>query len=215
MFEHFSRFHTRPGWIEVIVGCMFSGKTEELLVQIRRAELAKQKFKLFKPHIDTRYSETEVESHNHNKLPSTVIRKAEEIYQHIDHQTQVIGIDEAQFFDKNLIEVATLLANSGKRVIIAGLDTDWQGNPFSPMPELMAVAEMVRKQYAICMVCGEPATRTQRLTNATEEVLLGASDIYEARCRTHFDPELATRLPKLNSSKESDNKSSTTANTMS
>lgn len=196
MNNEFTHIHSRPGRIEVIVGCMFSGKTEGLLVQIRRAELAKQNFKLFKPRIDNRYSDNEVESHNHNKLPSVVIDKPEEIFQHIDKQTQVIGIDEAQFFDKSIVEVATKLANSGKRVILAGLDTDWKARPFEPMPELMAIAEVVSKQYAICMVCGDPATRTQRLISTEDDILLGSTDIYEARCRAHFDPSLAQKLVK-------------------
>jgi thymidine kinase len=185
----------RQGWIEVIVGCMFSGKTEELLKQVRRTQFAKQKCQLFKPIIDTRYSENHVTDHNQNKLPSIVITNSLELLEKLEPHTEVVAIDEAQFFDENIVEVATELANLGRRVVIAGLDTDWRGQPFGPMPQLMAVAEIVRKQHAICMVCGEPASRTQRLVATEQDILLGSSDIYEARCRTHFDAELVSRLP--------------------
>jgi len=189
---------TRPrfdsGWVEVIVGCMFSGKTEELIKQIQRVGFAKQKWQAFKPQIDARYSVTDVCSHNQTKLKCHPIAEAWEIPQLVERTTSVVAIDEGQFFDETLIEVTQSLAASGKRVIIAGLDTDWRGRPFGPMPQLMALAEVVRKQYAICMVCGNEATRTQRLVAAQDDILVGSTDSYEARCRQHFDPELSVRL---------------------
>lgn len=194
MDQSFLRFRQRPGWIEVIVGCMFSGKTEELIRQVRRAEIAKQKTLVFKPGIDSRYSSTHVASHNKSLLSSVVIESAQDIFAQVEKSTDVIGIDEAQFFGDDIVDVATSLADAGKRVIVAGLDTDWKGRPFGPIPELLAVAEVVRKQYAICMVCGEPATRTQRLIAAREDILVGSTEAYEARCRVHFDPELGQRM---------------------
>lgn len=204
MHDGFSQFKSRPGWIEVVVGCMFSGKTEELIKQIRRAEFAKQKFQVFKPRIDNRYSVDNVASHNQTHLPSIVVDSAFEILSKVEKTTQVVGIDEGQFFEEELIEVATTLANAGKRVVIAGLDTDWRGVPFGPMPQLLAIAEIVRKQYAICMVCGEPATRTQRLVASEDEILVGSTDSYEARCRVHFDADLALRLLKRRSPPKSE-----------
>ncbi len=184
----------RPGSIEVICGCMYSGKTEELIRQIRRCEYARQPYLTFKPKVDQRYSEDEIVSHDKEALPSVVIENASEIYKFVQHDTRVIGIDEAQFFDKEVVEVATKLADHGRRVILAGLDTDWQGQPFGPMPELLAVADVIRKQYAICVQCGESATRTQRLVADRKEVLVGSFKMYEARCRDHFDPDLSLRL---------------------
>jgi thymidine kinase len=182
------------GQIELICGCMFSGKTEALITQLRRAEIARLRFQVFKPEVDTRYSVDEVASHNQSRFPAVNVQKAHDIYQHIDHYTQLVGIDEAQFFDEEIVDVALKLANSGRRVIVAGLDTDWRGQPFGPMPELLAVADVIHKQYAICVVCGAPATRTQRIVNAKEQFLLGSTDAYEARCRKHFDPDLSLRL---------------------
>lgn len=196
MSESFSRHKIRPGWIEVIVGCMFSGKTEELIKQVHRAEYAKLKFKVFKPRIDSRYSIDQVASHSKNKWPSIVIDDAQSILAHVDRNTDVVAIDEGQFFGPDLIKAASVLADTGKKVIIAGLDTDWKGEPFGPMPALMAIAEVVRKQYAICMVCGEPANRTQRLVSAEGDILVGSTEAYEARCRSHFDPELSLRLAR-------------------
>ncbi len=195
------RLTTKPGWIEVITGCMFSGKSEELIRQIRRAELARQNIKVFKPKIDDRYSKTEVASHNNNKTPSIVVESPLEILKHIDANTQIVGIDEAQFFTHEIINVAHQLAEEGRRVIIAGLDTDWKGQAFGPMPVLLAQAEVVNKQYAICMVCGEPATRTQRLVSDQGDTLVGSTGAYEARCRRHFDPNLSMRLGKTSKSK--------------
>ncbi|MCB9025031.1 MAG: thymidine kinase [Bdellovibrionaceae bacterium] len=196
MTDTYFRLSTRPGWIEVITGCMFSGKSEELIRQIRRAELARQKVKVFKPKIDDRYSKNEVASHNNNKSPSIVIENPLEILHHVDIYTQVVGIDEVQFFPEEILGVIHQLAEEGKRVIVAGLDTDWRGAPFGPMPKLLAQAEVINKQYAICMVCGEPATRTQRLVSDQQNILVGSTEAYEARCRRHFDPELSLRLEK-------------------
>lgn len=182
------------GWVEVIVGCMFSGKTEELIKQVQRAGFAKQKWQAFKPQIDARYSETDVCSHDQTKLKCHPISEAWEIPQLVERNTAVVAIDEVQFFDESIVEVTQTLAAAGKRVILAGLDTDWRGRPFGPMPQLMALAEIVRKQYAICVVCGNEATRTQRLVAAQDDILVGSTESYEARCRTHFDPELSVRL---------------------
>ena len=173
---------------------MFSGKTEELITQIRRAEFARLRYQVFKPEIDTRYANEAVASHNKNKFPAIPVRSAAEILKHLDANTEVVGIDEAQFFDAQIVEVAEHLANEGRRVICAGLDTDWRGEPFGPMPSLMARADVISKQYAICVVCGAPATRTQRLVAQEQQFLLGSTDSYEARCRKHFDPDLSVRM---------------------
>ena len=174
------------GWIEVICGSMFSGKTEELIRRVRRAQIARQKVELFKPSIDTRYSENEIVSHDSQKLPSRVVKDANEIIP-LSLEAQVVAIDEAQFYKKNLVKVAKTLANMGKRVIIAGLDTDYRGEPFQPIPELLAIAEYITKTHAICVICGNPANFTQRKTESDDQVLLGTSDIYEARCRNCYD----------------------------
>lgn len=194
MTETWARPQFQSGWVEVIVGCMFSGKTEELIKQVSRAEFAKQKWQAFKPQIDARYSETDVCSHDQTKLVCQPVKDALEIPQLVERGTKVVAIDEGQFFDETLIDVVQALANSGKRVIIAGLDTDWRGRPFGLMPQLMALAEVVRKQYAICVKCGNEATRTQRLVAAQDDILVGSTESYEARCRAHFDPELSVRL---------------------
>jgi thymidine kinase len=175
------------GWIEVIVGCMFSGKTEELIRRIRRAQIARQKVAIFKPKIDTRYSNDHIVSHSEAKLLSTVVESSDEILAKAQ-DAQVVGIDEGQFFDQRIVDVAEELANKGKRVIIAGLDQDYRGKPFEPMPQLLAVAEYITKTLAICVVCGNPADRTQRITPGQERVLVGAKEAYEARCRNCFEP---------------------------
>lgn len=172
----------KTGWIEVIAGCMFSGKTEELIRRLRRATIAKQKVIIFKPIIDIRYSDREIVSHNNLSLPSETISTSDEILQ-LSNEYQVVGIDEAQFFDNGIINVSNQLADFGKRVIIAGLDMDYKGVPFEPMPQLMAIAEYVTKTLAICVECGNPADRTQRTTHESGRVIVGASGIYEARCR--------------------------------
>ncbi len=182
------------GQIEVICGCMFSGKTEALITQIRRAEIARLRFQVFKPEVDVRYSANEVASHNKARFPATNVQRAKDLYSLVEPYTQVVGVDEAQFFDQDIVEVVAKLAESGRRVIVAGLDTDWKADPFGPMPQLLAVADVIHKQYAICVVCGAPATRTQRIVGAKEQFLLGSTDSYEARCRRHFDAELSLRL---------------------
>ncbi len=170
------------GWIEVIAGCMFSGKTEELIRRCRRAMIAKQKVMIFKPKIDTRYSEKEIVSHSEQSLPSEVVENASEILK-LAVDAQVVGIDEAQFFSMDIVDVVNKLADEGKRVIVAGLDQDYRGQPFEPMPQLLAIAEYITKTLAICVVCGNPADRTQRKISSKDRVVVGASDIYEARCR--------------------------------
>ncbi|MEK7819181.1 MAG: thymidine kinase [Bacteroidota bacterium] len=170
------------GWIEVIAGCMFSGKTEELIRRLRRAQIAKQNIIIFKPKIDNRYSANHIVSHSELSLPSLVVENSKEIFnQSID--AEVVGIDEAQFFDLDLVDVCEQLANNGKRVIVAGLDQDYLAKPFEPMPQLLAVAEYITKTLAICMVCGNPADRTYRTSESTERVIVGAKNLYEARCR--------------------------------
>jgi thymidine kinase len=182
----------KRGWIEVIVGGMFSGKTEELIRRLRRSTYAKQKVQVFKPIIDDRYRLEEVCSHNQNTFPSIPIKVSSQIWEHLQDDTQVIGIDEGQFFDQELVSVVQTLAERGLRVIIAGLDTDWQAKPFEPMPTLMAIAENVTKQHAVCVVCGGTASRTQRTAAGEDQIAVGASDMYEARCRLHFKPEVVS-----------------------
>ena len=172
------------GWIEVISGCMFSGKTEELIKRLRRATFAKLRIKVFKPIIDNRYSLTKIVSHNEQSFPSILIEKSDDILSQVAN-TEIVGIDEAQFFDQNIVNVVLELARLGKRVIIAGLDMDFKGTPFGPMPTLLAIAEYVTKSKAICVVCGSPATMTQRISESKEQVEVGTTDKYEARCRKH------------------------------
>lgn len=187
MNEHLQiRTFKKTGHIEVICGSMFSGKTEELIRRIRRAEIAKQRVKVFKPKIDNRYSEFSIVSHSEQSYPSEVIENAEEMLEK-SFDTEVIGIDEAQFFENNLVQVCQDLADSGKRVIVAGLDQDYKAVPFEPMPQLLAIAEYITKTLAICVVCGAPANRTQRVTKSSERVLVGATNHYEARCRLHHN----------------------------
>ena len=178
------------GWIEVIAGCMFSGKTEELIRRMRRAQIARQNVAIFKPKIDNRYSSDHIVSHSDAKLESTAVASSAEILA-LARDAQVVGIDEGQFFDMGIVEVAEELANQGKRVIIAGLDQDYRGKPFEPIPQLLAIAEYITKTLAICVVCGNPADRTQRTTASSERVLVGAKDTYEARCRQCFRPPSA------------------------
>lgn len=179
------------GWIEVICGSMFSGKTEELISRIRREMFARTPVQIFKPRTDDRYAVGAVVSHNRLELPCVAVDTAADIVRHLDLEARVIGIDECQFFGDALIPVVDTLANRGLRVICAGLDQDWRGRPFEPMPHLMAVAEYVTKKLAVCMRCGNPANRSQRLSASESQVLLGAEDAYEARCRRCFDPGLA------------------------
>lgn len=181
----------RHGHVEVIVGSMFSGKTEELIRLLKRAQYARQEIQAFKPRIDDRYSADHVASHDRSLFPSMMIEHAAEIYRHLRPDTQVIGIDEGQFFDDELIDVVNDLAHRGLRVIVAGLDTDWKGDPFHPMPELMSIAEIVKKLHAVCVVCGGTASRTQRLVKSSESILIGDASQYESRCRQCFTPDIA------------------------
>lgn len=183
----------RSGLVEVIVGSMFSGKTEELLRLLKRARLAHQEVQVFKPRIDKRYSEGHVASHNKNLMAAHVIDRSAEIYLHIKPETQVVGIDEGQFFDPELVDVCNDLADRGLRVIVAGLDMNWQGQPFHPMPELMAIAESIHKLNAVCVVCGGTASRTQRLVSAATDILVGDHSEYEPRCRGCFDVSLGSQ----------------------
>ncbi len=180
---------TEPiGWIEVICGPMFSGKSEELIRRLRRARIARKSVQVFKPSIDDRYSSTEIVSHGDQRMPSQVVANTREILNTLDWHTQVIGIDEANFFGPDLVTLATQLADSSKQVIIAGLDTDYLGRPFPPMPDLLTLAESITKMLAICMRCGNPAKHTQRLVESTDLIVVGASGMYEARCRRCFEP---------------------------
>lgn len=178
------------GWVEVIAGSMFSGKTEELLRRLRRAMIAKQQCLLVKPKIDTRYAEDYVVSHDQNRLACVALEDPLEILR-LAEAFSVLGIDEAQFFSADLAKVCDQLAGRGKRVIVAGLDQDYRGEPFGAMAPLMISAEYVTKQLAICMSCGSPATKNQRLVQSDSQVLLGAKDLYEARCRHCFEPPLS------------------------
>ena len=192
--------HRYTGWIEVICGSMFSGKTEELIRRVRRAQIARQRVELFKPAIDTRYSQDEIVSHDAQKLPSRVIKDANQIIP-LSLEAQVVAIDEAQFYEPNLVEICSTLANMGKRVIVAGLDTDYRGEPFEPIPHLLAVAEYITKTHAICVICGNPANFTYRKTESNDQVLIGTSDIYEARCRNCFKPPAQKSEKKENPQK--------------
>ncbi|MCP4898036.1 MAG: thymidine kinase [bacterium] len=177
------------GWIEVVTGPMFSGKSEELIRLLRRAAIAKKRLQVFKPAMDNRFSESEVVSHSKWRMASEAVERAEDIVKRLDPRTEIVGIDEAQFFDDDLPKVCSHLANLGKRVIVAGLDMDYQGVPFGPMPGLLALAEKVHKITAICTQCGEPASYTQRLTTSEKQVVVGAGEVYEARCRRCHEPE--------------------------
>ncbi|HZH34242.1 MAG TPA: thymidine kinase [Pyrinomonadaceae bacterium] len=180
------------GWIEVIVGSMFSGKSEELIRRLRRAKIARQKVQVFKPHIDTRYSLSEIVSHSEMRHESFAAQSSREIMTKIEAGTEVVGIDEGQFFDREIVVVANELANAGKRVIIAGLDQDYTGRPFEPMPQLLSIAEFITKTHAICVKCGRTANYSQRTFQSNEQVEVGAADKYEARCRACFVPHADT-----------------------
>jgi thymidine kinase len=190
--EHLSQIHTAPrenvGWIEVIAGSMFSGKSEELIRRLRRAKIARQRVQVFKPKIDVRYSIDEIVSHSEMRHDSMAVETAEEILRAVRPDTNVVGIDEGQFFDMRLVEVANELARRGVRVIVAGLDQDYTGRPFEPMPQLLAIAEYITKTHAICVRCGQPANYSQRIVASEERVVVGAADSYEARCRRCFVP---------------------------
>ena len=179
----------REGWIEVICGCMFAGKTEELIRRINVLSYARKNILVFKPKIDDRYSTTEIASHAGSKVPCIVISEAKEILDHVNYDTDVVAIDEVQFFDEDVVDICEYLADSGLRVMVAGLDKDFRGEPFGVLPDLLTRAEFVTKLTAVCTVCGSPATRTQRLVNGQPAsyndplILVGASESYEARCR--------------------------------
>jgi thymidine kinase len=190
--EHLARLHTSAGWIEVIAGSMFSGKSEELIRRLRRAKIARQRVEVFKPEIDARYSRDHIVSHSEMRHESRAVRSAGEIRALVDPATEVVGIDEGQFFDADLVAVVNGLADRGVRVIVAGLDQDYTGRPFGPMPSLLAVAEYITKTHAICVRCGQPANYSQRTVELDGQVVVGASDAYEARCRRCFVPHADT-----------------------
>src|SRR5881296_4585910 len=185
------RHQPDQGWIEVVVGSMFSGKSEELIRRLRRAQIARQKVQIFKPALDNRYAESDIVSHSEMRIPSENVSSSRELLERVQPDTEVVGIDEGQFFDLDLPTVCNTLADRGKRVIVAGLDQDYLGKPFEPMPQLLAIAEYITKTLAICVVCGDPANHTQRLVASSDRVLVGATGVYEARCRHCFDPTLA------------------------
>src|ERR687895_506886 len=181
--------HTNSvGWVEVIAGSMFSGKSEELIRRLRRAKIARQKVQVFKPEIDSRFAENQIVSHSEMRHDSANSRSAADILEKVDADTEVVGIDEGQFFDNDLVFVANELARRGVRVIIAGLDQDYTGKPFEPMPQLLAIAEYITKTHAICVRCGQPANYSQRTFESEERVAVGAGGMYEARCRRCFVP---------------------------
>ena len=181
-------FTGKIGWIEVICGPMFSGKSEELIRRLRRAMIARKRVQVFKPAIDTRYSNDEIVSHADVRMKSEVVGGVREVLPRLDWRTEVVGFDEANFLGPELVELANQLADSGKQVIIAGLDTDYMGRPFSPIPELLAHAESITKTLAICVRCGNPAKHTQRLVESDDLIVVGAAGMYEARCRRCFEP---------------------------
>ena len=182
-----SRAHN-AGWVEVIAGSMFSGKSEELIRRLRRAKIARQKVQVFKPEVDSRYSNDHIVSHSEMRHESANSRSASEVLAKVDRDTEVVGIDEGQFFDNELVSVANELARRGVRVIIAGLDQDYTGKPWEPMPQLLAIAEYITKTHAICMKCGQAANYTQRTFDSEERVAVGGEGMYEARCRNCFVP---------------------------
>ena len=187
---------SNTGWIEVIVGSMYSGKTEELIRRLRRAQIARQRVEIFKPAIDDRFALDAIVSHSELRIPSRSVRTATDVLKYA-HEAQVIGIDEGQFLGKDLVRVCETLANSGKRVIVAGLDQDYAGKPFEPMPQLLAVAEFITKTLAICVVCGNPANRTYRKVRRGGRVVVGGADVYEARCRRCHQLGRRVRVPKI------------------
>jgi thymidine kinase len=176
------------GGIEVIAGSMFSGKTEELIRRVKRALYARQQVQAFKPRIDNRYDEAKIVSHGAITIEAVAVASSDSLLRRVEPGTQVVAIDEAQFFDRGIVDVCEQLANDGRRVLVAGLDQDYLGRPFAPMPELMAIAEEVTKVRAVCTVCGRPASRSQRIVKASATVLVGGAEAYEARCRACFTP---------------------------
>ncbi|MCC6589325.1 MAG: thymidine kinase [Bryobacterales bacterium] len=185
------------GWIEVICGPMFSGKSEELIRRLRRARIARKRVQVFKPSIDVRYSADEIVSHTDARLKAECVTGAGEILGKLDWRTQVVGVDEANFMGPELVDLAQQLADSGKQVVIAGLDTDYLGRPFPPIPDLLALAESITKTLAICMRCGNPAKHTQRLVESGDLIVVGATGMYEARCRRCFEPGVPPHQEEL------------------
>jgi len=186
------------GWIEVVAGSMYSGKTEELIRRVKRAQYAKMKIQVFKPIIDDRYHATNLTSHNQNQVEATPLKEISDVWDHLNDDTKVVGFDEGQFFTMELVQVCRDLAARGVRVIVAGLDMDWKAQPFEPIPTLMAIAEDVTKHRAICMACGELATYTQKIGGSSEsQVEVGSQQFYEARCRLHFKPKVEEIEPHL------------------
>jgi thymidine kinase len=202
----------RHGGIEVVCGPMFSGKTSELIRRVQRAQIAKQRVQIFKPAIDVRYDETKVVSHTSQAIHSEPVEKAIDILIKLKDMTRIVAIDEIQFFDMEIIKVVEKLANRGYRVICAGLDLDYRAIPFGPMPMLVAIADDVQKIQAICTVCGVPATRSQRLSDCQDTVLLGETDAYEARCRSHYYYEPVEAQERLPLEPEVESFASTTMN---
>lgn len=191
-------YRTRDhGWIEVICGPMFSGKSEELIRRVVRVKIAKRPVQVFKPSLDDRYAETEVVSHSNLSVTAIPVADSQELLERVDPRTEVVGVDEAQFFDDGLLEVVEALALAGKQVIVAGLDLDYLGRPFEPIPRIAHRSEFVTKIMAVCHRCGDPANFTQRIVQGDELVVLGATDSYEARCRRCWDPN-EPEQPKLN-----------------
>ncbi len=186
-----SQLPRHAGWIEVICGSMFSGKTEELIRRLKRAQIARIKVQVFKPIIDDRYSKEHVQSHDATKVLSVPVSKSSEVLERVEDSTRVVGIDEAQFFDEGIVDVCQKLANRGIRVVVAGLDMDYLGKPFEPMPKFLAIAEHVTKLHAICMSCGGEASRTQRLVASDQQIAVGSKDMYEARCRNCHEPKIS------------------------
>jgi thymidine kinase len=176
------------GSIEVICGSMFSGKSEELIRRLRRATIARQKVQAFKPEMDDRFSPDDIVSHDERRIECEKVKTAEDVLRLVREDTRVVGIDEAQFLGDGLVEVCEKLAGEGKRVIVAGLDQDYRGRPFEPIPQLLALAESITKTMAVCMRCGAPANKTQRLIASAERIVVGAGEAYEPRCRSCFRP---------------------------
>lgn len=188
-----------PGWIEIICGPMFSGKSEELIRRLRRAEIAGQNVQIFKPDVDQRYSRDHIVSHSDLKIRAGSVRDASDFDAQIDLQSEVIGVDEVQFLGMEFVDSVIRLADMGKRIIAAGLDTDYLGRPFHPIPELLALADQINKTVAICMRCGNPARHTQRLVANEDLIVLGAAEMYEARCRCCFEPDLSMLASQVSS----------------
>lgn len=189
------------GWIEVVCGSMFSGKTEELIRRLTRARIARQEVQAFKPAVDERYARDHVVSHSGQRVPSEKVEHAADILRLTRETTQVVGIDEAQFLGPDLVSVVEKLAGDGRRVIVAGLDQDYRGKPFEPIPQLLAIAESIMKTMAVCVVCGNPANRTQRLVEDSDRVLIGAAEAYEARCRSCWSADPARAVPVVSQEK--------------